>query len=77
MTKLRWVDAIFLHITASKRLFDHHQALQVLALGEMDGHRVVGRTLQPFADATLHAGVDAGRGDDLVKQVGADAAGAG
>jgi hypothetical protein len=53
-----------------------HQALQVLALGETQGRRVVGAGLETLDQVGVDPGVHAGAGDDLLEQLGADAAAA-
>jgi len=58
----------------SSALAHHHQPLEVLALGEVDGHRVVGGAAHALVDIAIHPGIEPARGHDLVEQVGADAA---
>ena len=55
----------------------HDKALEVLTFRKIDRHWMVGRAAHALADIAVHPGVDAGRGHNLVKQVGADAPRAG
>ena len=60
----------------ARSALDDDEPLQVLALGERHGHRVVRRRAQACVEGTVDAGVQARAGDDLVEQVGAHASGA-
>ena len=70
----RWSKASAAASVVASGLAQHHQSLQVFALGKFERHRVVRRAAQALGDEAVDAGIGAGRGDDLVEQVGADAA---
>ena len=61
--------------SAALQRFSDHQALQVLAFGESRSSSGGPARRRGAAEIdAVDAGVDAGAGDDLVEQVGADAA---
>ena len=63
--------AAALRAAQCRSALEHDQALEVLALGEVHRHRMIGRGAEARVDEAVDAGVEAGAGDDLVEQVGA------